>query len=143
MSNIESELNRIWTEIRRLQHTEIAQLYLPFAANVAQPIAATNTLGIATVPRALSVVTFKIAALVITTNNASNYWTIKLVAQDGGLDITNATVNTSAVAADVWNVLTVTVGTSVASTYDAIYAYATKTLNPGSLYWGAPLVTYT
>ena len=140
-----TDLQTLRREVERLRVMEIPRPYLPFVAFAAQPVSATGTLAHATNPRALTVLVYTIALYVSTTNDGTKYWTVALETQDAGgaaAAITNATVNTSAIAADTWTVLTATVGTAVASSVDLIRVRATKTSTAGDLYWGAPLVTY-
>ena len=138
LNGLEKKLNDINIKIERGNT-------LPFVAFVAQPVSATATIAHATNPRALTVITYKIALYVVTTNDGSNYWTVKLQTQDAGgaaADITNATVNTSAISADQYVVLSATVNTAVAAGVDIIRVRAEKTSSPGNLFWGAPIVTY-
>ena len=80
-----------------------------------------------------------------TTNDGSNYWTVKMRTETATVtaDISGATVNTSAESPDTWVTYSVSVGTAVAAAANVIGIRATKTGSPGALYWGASLVVYS
>lgn len=93
----------------------------------------------ATVPGALTVVSWLQTCYVATTNSASAYWTLALYRfQTSAVKI--AEVDTSRISASTWTRLSVTINAAVPSADLLLYIYATKTGSPGNLSVAGPMV---
>lgn len=114
---------------------------LPFGRydSAGTSITTTGAIYLASVPRALTVVTWTQAFKVATTNNSSNYWTISLIRRiAAGTDITLATLESATLTADAWYNLSLTVNGSVLATDTLIYINVTKNGSPGALSIAGP-----
>lgn len=88
------------------------------------------------------IVDFRATAYVVTTNNGSNYWDIKLMKLDGASAATLiTTASTSAASANTWTRLKQTVGALLGTGMDGLEIAMEKTGGPGTMYVSA-MVTY-
>jgi len=95
-----------------------------------------------TISRSITYRSLHMAVYVVATNNGSNYWTFTL--KKTSAETTVDSVNTSAISADSWVVLSST-GNSDAliATDEFVIITATKTGTPGNLYATTPMVYVT
>jgi len=112
----------------------------PWSANPSE-------VGLSTVPRDCTVLKFAISTQVATTNDASNYWTIKLNTLISGAFTVMATISTGTTpdTINTWAYhVTTTISPSVlvASTARVFYITASKTGAPGVLYAGAAAIYF-
>lgn len=76
-----------------------------------------------------------VATDVFTTNNATNYWTVQVGTQDGGVATPRgSSFNTSADAVATMTTHNVPLGVVLGTSTDAWYVSFTKTLTPGTIY---------
>ena len=105
--------------------------------------AGTETPFMATIPRDCTLRRICVAAFVATTNTGSAYWTITLKTASGNV----VSVNTSAMAANTWTVLSADYGSMVGSslvqsTNKYLQIAVTKTGSPGNLSLATPVVYF-
>lgn len=114
------------------------KMFLPFGVYKAiGPFSATSYPYMVTVDRSITFVKWTQAFHVATTNDGSNYWTIRLFQKDGS---TIKSINTSAVAADTWAQIASTTFTiaSVTTTDQVVGVEVAKTGAPGALSLSGP-----
>jgi len=113
--------------------------YLSFAAfdQVGSGVTgATTNLFLATVPATLTLKEFHIAVMVVSNNGPSHYYTIQLNRQSGGSILS---LNTSALSADTWYVLSSTGRSDSLSTSNLmLVVHIVKTGTPGSFNAASP-----
>lgn len=142
MSDIR-ELDALRRELNALKVREKAGRPLPFtpSGGVVSPFMAGSAVYAAPIGKTRTPLRLECAVFVATTNNASNYWTITLTLQaPGGTTVAQGSMNTSALTAGQWNVLSLTTFTT--SPWDAgVYSVAYLTIAkagasalPGNLY---------
>jgi len=108
----------------------------PFSAGTEVPF-------MTTIPRSGAIRRVCVAAFVATTNTGSAYWNITLKTASGNV----VTVNTSAIAANTWTVLSADYGamafSDVVQSTDKYFQIAvTKTGTPGNLSLASPVVYF-
>lgn len=116
---------------------------LPFAnyEYISKDITAAGNPFLATVPKAMTVVSWAQAIRVETTNNSSNYWTIslyRLIGAATALEI--AKIDTARMSTGTWYNESVTVNASILSTDLFLYVSVAKTSSPGGLRLAGPMV---
>jgi hypothetical protein len=112
--------------------------------SLAYNISANGTPLIATVPRAGTIVSWQQAVKVNTTNNGSNYWTIKLIRRlaDGTTNVTLGLVDSYYMTAGTWYRWDLTIGASTLATDLFVYVNVTKTGSPGNIDLAGPGVFF-
>ena len=118
---------------------ERSPLYLPLSQRILNPFPlASSGLSWGDMPQpwSVNVLVYTITVYVVTTNNATNYWTIEL---RDALGVTLlATLNTSAIAANTSTRLSTTTITQPAGANTWLTIIPTATLAPGAIYiWPA------
>lgn len=116
---------------------------LPFVnyEYISKDITATGTPFVASVPQAMTVVSWAQAIRVETTNNSSNYWTVSLYrVVDTSTAIEIAKIDTTRLTAGTWYNESVTINGGILSTDLFLYVYAVKTSSPGGLRLAGPMV---
>jgi hypothetical protein len=119
---------------RRLEQTQVGErpsLRPAYAQRVLNPVASAQAIGDFAQPWAIVLQVFTVSVFIVTTNNATNFWTIEL------RDATNATlcsVTTAAVAANAWARLTTTTIIQPAASNPILTVVVTPTLAPGNIY---------
>lgn len=122
---------------QRLEQTQVIErppLYPPLTVVRTSPIAVASSpadLGYFAQPWAVSILAFYATVAVLTTNDATNFWTIEL-RNDAGAVL--ASFNTSAIAANTNTRLSDLSVTQPASTNTFVSVVAVATLAPGSIY---------
>ena len=122
-------------QVERLRKADVPALYLPWTQRVINPFplaSSGNPWGDMGTPWSVVLLAFFASVFVVTTNNGTNFWTLDLL--DVATSTTLATVNTSAMAANVYTRLSTTSVTQPGSTNAALYIRATATLSPGAIY---------
>lgn len=111
--------------------------YLPFGvyANIS-PFSGDAYPYSATIDRNMDFVKWSQGVFVVTTNNGSNYWNIRLINRGTGATI--ATLNTSAGAPDTALLLTASALGSFTTSANSVYMYCFKTGSPGLIYVFGP-----
>lgn len=87
------------------------------------------------------VVDLRISVHIVTTNDGSNYWSLRMDKIDGGTNTMIVTVTSSALGPNVWARLRVSVNALLGTVTDALDITASKVGTPGNLYF-VPMVTY-
>lgn len=136
---MDSDLIKQLTQVRkRIGETEVREtpvLFLPWAQRALNPfpLASSGTIwGDQGIPWPVSILAFYCSIFVVTTNNATNFWTIALSATPGGAAV--ASFNTSAVAAGAFNRFSDLTITQPATTDIDLFITPTATLNPGAIF---------
>lgn len=115
---------------------------LPFVCHdyVSSGIATVGSPFSATIPAALTVVSWSQTGYVATTNNSSNYWTVSLYRSLGASSIKIAEVSTKSWTAATWTNASVGIGQAIPSTDKMLYISVAKTGSPGALSLAGPVV---
>lgn len=130
--SIQRQIQTLQEQLEPLRKADVTSVFLPYAQRALNSVAATATLGDFAQPWEAYFLVFSVSVFVVTTNNATNFWTIDLTDTTGA---TIATVNTSSgVTASTWTRLSDTTVTAPLSTNVTVTAIATKTLTPGALF---------
>ena len=121
--------------LRQTEVKEVPAIYLPWAQRALNPFPLASSGGVwgdQGQPWAVNVLAFYVSVFVLTTNNATNFWTVTLVNTAAA---TLATFNTSAIANNTWTRFAVTGGgiTQPASTNVSLAVILTATLSPGAI----------
>lgn len=131
---VSKELDRLNKLIVRGAGRDIPAIYLQWVQRLGSPIALASSGSAACdqgQPFPVRPLAFYCTVRVLTTNNATNFWTIAL--QDSAAT-TLASVDTSAIAADVWTRLEDLTVTMPSSSNAVFSIRVTATLSPGSLF---------
>lgn len=137
MNDLVRELERLKGELAALKVRERPLLALPFYPRALPPYTANaSTVLDAPVWRAVRPQRLTLQVFIDTTNNATNYWTVALSIINNNVVSAQGGVNTSALAANSWQTLSLSSFTT--PSWDALTAIAylgiTKTGAPGGLY---------
>lgn len=138
MSDIR-ELDALRRELNALKVREKAGRALPLTpVNAASPFSANNVVYLVPIGRTCTPLRLECAVDPLATNNGSNYWTISLILlTPAGATTVQGSVNTSALTAGQWAVLSLTSFVTSpwdSATYSAVYLSIAKTGTPGGLY---------
>lgn len=115
---------------------------LPFASfeRVGDDISAASNPFAATVPGAITVVSWVQSASVKTTSSSSAYWTVTLYRRTASAAIIIAEFTTKSITADAWGTVSLTITASVPSTDVMLFIGVAKTGSPGNLRLPGPVV---
>lgn len=124
----------------RLAQTEVKEvppLYLPWSQRALNPFplaSSGGTWGDMPQPWAVSLLTWTVTLDVITTNNATNYWTVALI--EGTTGNTLASFTTAAIAANAVTRFSIPAAsiTQPAAANSFVGIKLTATLNPGAIF---------
>jgi len=119
----------------RLRKADVPALYLPWTQRVLNPFplaSSGNGWGDMGLPWAVNVVAAYATALVLTTNNGTNFWTVQWIAQPSATVI--ASVTTAAIAANTGTRLSASIIAQPASSDTWVELRPTATLSPGAIY---------
>lgn len=123
---------------RRMGQSEVKEtpaLYLPWTQRVLNPFPLASSSfawGDMGQPWAITILAWYCSVYVLTTNNATNYWTIALQNASGA---TLASFTTAAIAVTTWSRFVITSGiTQPAASNGALVITATATLSPGAIF---------
>lgn len=128
-------LRRFGRRISGLEVIERPPLYLPWSQRILNPFplaSSGNAWGDLGQPWAMNVLAFFATVFVVTTNSATQYWTLNVIARPS--NTTLASVSTSAIAANTGVRLSDTTITQPATTDTWIELVPTATLSPGAIY---------
>lgn len=127
-----------------VQSTVGASGWLPFVVHAEFPNGMTSNPAFpfsVTISRSMTLRSWHQTAYVATTNNGSNYWTIKLYNEAG---TEKAALSTASMSAGAWTTLSLTGQTTSLSTSDkGLFARCDKVGSPGPLYLRGPAVFVT
>lgn len=121
-------------KLEQIQVIERPALFLPWTQRVLNPFPLASSGGAwgdTVQPWSVNLLAWYVSVFVNTTNNATNYWTIRLIDQAG---TTLASFNTSAIAANTGTRFAITAITQPAATNTFIAITATATLSPGAIF---------
>lgn len=122
------------TQARGLEQTRTIERpahFLPYAQRAVNPVAATSNPGDFAQPWPANLLAFYVTAVVLTTNNGANFWTIQINDLAGNV---LASVDTSGLTANVWGRLSDLTVVQPVSTNSLISLVATTTGAPGNLF---------
>jgi hypothetical protein len=92
----------------------------------------------ATVPKALTLVSWSQSCTVATTNDASNYWNIRIYRYTGSAAIQLAEFKTKSLAVGAWGHFTTTINAAIPVTDTHLYIYLVHSGSPGALTLAGP-----
>lgn len=124
-------------QARRLEQTEVIErppLYLPFSQRIINPFPLASSGGVwgdMAQPWAVNLVAWYVTVTVITTNNATNFWTVALTDAAGS---TLASFTTAAISVGVSTRVAVTSFVQPSASNPFVAIKATATLSPGSIF---------
>ena len=118
----------------RLRKSDVAAIYLPWTQRILNPLPLASsgaTWGDLGQPWEVYALAYTVTVFVVTTNSATQFWTIALKDSAG---TTLASVNTSAIAANTGARLSTTTITQPGSSNTFLSIIPTATLSPGAIY---------
>ena len=131
-----------WVEVSRVD--DVGQLvYLSFENYIKDPPFSVNgdIVAIGSAPNNIKIRTWVQGIYVGNTNDSSNYWTVRLLRQDGGIGTVISSFLTKDLGgANTWLEKITTLNVTVPAGDDIIYVDLLKTGTPGSIYFAAPQV---
>ena len=117
--------------LESLRKAGVPPLYLPYAPRALNPSAGSATLGEFPQPWSALILAFYVTVFVGAPNDGTNFWAITLTDAAG---TTLASVNTSAISANVWTRLVDVTITQPPTTNPILIVTANLTLAPGVIY---------